>query len=273
MKISEWLKVDLPPIEFYETGLQNFDEICGGIAKNEITLITGGTGTGKSNVLFHLATALSKENKILYISLENNAQIEMTRYKKIFETNEYNLSMEECDFEYINAIFEDDDKSILNIIEENIALLPEYDIIFIDAMETTIDGSEDGNALYRNGNILMKKLKKALNQYIAEQKSIVISWQMNRDANVKKLEDFTLYSIASSMGIARYAAYIFGVIDINNVKYLKVLKARNGFNSLIRYINIQDDNGNINLNNTVTVTKEEAKNIINFLKGFTNEEK
>ena len=270
LTLKDYLELDFPPVEFIKTGAKNFDNIVGGILKGGITVIAGGSGQGKSMVGLHLASSLSKENKVLYASMENDVRIDLKRFNDIISKNIYEININNIN--YVNAGCEFDENNMLlsnkDIFNNLIQEIPNYEIIVIDGLDLLVDLSEDGADLYKNGNLLMKLLHKSLKENGLEKTAIIITWQMNRNANVKKIEELNQYAIGTSMGIIRYASHVYGVCRFENNWYLKLMKSRTEFNIDSSCIDILDTYNNINLNNALQ--QKEANEFLEGLKNLTN---
>ena len=269
LTLKDYLELDFPPVEFIKTGAKNFDNIVGGILKGGITVIAGGSGQGKSMVGLHLASLLSKENKVLYASMENDVRIDLKRFNDVLSKKIYDININNIN--YVNAGCEIDENNMLlsnkDIFNNLINEIPNYDIVVIDGLDLLVDLSEDGAELYKNGNLLMKLLHKSLKENGLET-AIIITWQMNRNANVKKIEELNQYAIGTSMGIIRYASHVYGVCRFENNWYLKLMKSRTEFNIDASYIDILDQYNNINLNNALQ--KKEVNEFIDDLKNLAN---
>lgn len=261
MNLNEWYELDIPEIEFIKTGAQNFDDIVGGIIKGGITVVAGGSGQGKSLIGLHLASLLSATNKIHYISIENALQIDLKRFSDLSSKRIYSMNMYNIDYENANMI----DDSYSALFKSIVATMNDYDVIVIDGLDLMIDVAEDGADMYKNGNILMKNLHNALkdNPFV----SIIITWQMNRNSNVKKIDELNQYAIGTSMGIVRYASHVYGVARIDKQWFLKLMKSRTEFNIDKQYINILDYDNNVNLNINA---KNECDNVVNDLQKQIN---
>lgn len=242
-KLSEMNDNNIKPIEFLETGCDRFDSIVGGILKGGITLFTAASGIGKSLTLTHLAGKLIEKNyHILYVSLENLERIDYDRFKNLpYKMNKDNL-------DYFNFAECLDSVNIMNEIVEA-AVNQTYDIIFIDGLDMFITG-EDGTSLYNQGNEFAKLLVQA-----STNTSIVLSWQLNRNANkYKSIADMNIGDISTSIGLVRWSSTVYGIyFDVkDNKRQLCLLKSRTGYNTRNSVIDLNENTGSdINLNNTM----------------------
>ncbi|MDR1784468.1 MAG: DNA repair protein RadA [Endomicrobium sp.] len=99
---SEVLKLnDISVKDFlrYQTAIKEFDNVMGGgIVPGSLILLGGAPGIGKSTLMLHISSALSDENKVLYVSGEESlsqvkSRAERLKIKKdnIFLVSETNL--------------------------------------------------------------------------------------------------------------------------------------------------------------------------------------
>lgn len=263
MTFTDLINEELPEPEYMETEIDNFDNIVGGIIKGGITVISAASGQGKSMILSHLAFSLSNKYRIKYISLENGEVMDKKRAVKLYNDNIYNSNTDNID--YISTEIGSD---LNQIFSESLVNLDEYDALFIDALDIMIDtAAGDGATMYQQGNGLMKCLFEIVKQF--PELAIVITWQMNRSADVNKIDDLNQFSIGTSMGIVRYASHVYGIARLNNVTYLKLLKCRDrkNINCFTNMVEISDELGNLNLNGLKqNISTEEVNNLINGLK-------
>ena len=266
--LGEYLSMDIPDIEFYETGSYSFDNIVGGIIQGGITVIAGGTGQGKSMVGLHLASLLSKENKVLYLSIENAIQIDIKRFKKTLEIYDYDVD----NISYINAILYDESYTeILKTCLEKIKS-QEYNILVIDGADLMFKDTDDGAKMFKEGEDFMKILHKTLSDTSS---SCILTWQLNRGGIMKKtIDDIDTSDIATSMGIVKYASQVYAVKrqlkdeKSPNKWFLRLIKTRTEANWDHATINILDDKNVINLK----YSDEYVKFANSFKDKFTNEE-
>lgn len=252
LTLREYLDMDIPDIEFYETGSYCFDNIVGGILKSGITVVAGGTGQGKSMVGLHLASLLSRENKVLYLSIENAIQIDMKRFRKTLDI--YNVNTE--NITYINAILYDESyKQILDTCLEKVKT-GEYEIFVIDGADLMFKEEGEGSKMYQEGQVFMKTLHKVLSDTLS---SCILTWQLNRGGITKQIEEIDTSDIATSMGIVKFASQVYVVKryirdeDKKETKKnkdnwkLRLIKTRTEANWEYSTIDILDNKNNINL--------------------------
>lgn len=208
-------------IDFWSTHTL-IDELTGcGLSKDSLTVIIGGTGDGKSLLLAHLASKMSTENKILYVSFENTSKVDASRFRDC-ETIYSNANHK--NITYFNVLDNEmsekvrwDNKYMQNLINDS-----NYDIICIDAIQTTVD-TVDQDEIHRVGNSMMKDLYKLV---LATHKPMIVTWQAARTAAGKKLENITLDDISGSVGTVRYCTNAFFIKREDGSRKLKLLKAR-----------------------------------------------
>ena len=250
LTLKEYLEMDIPDIEFYKTTSYCFDNIVGGIIKGGITVVAGGTGQGKSMVGLHLASLLSKNEKVLYLSIENAIQIDMKRFRKSMDL--YRATPE--NITYINAILYDESyKEILNSCLEMVKN-QEYQIFVIDGADLMFKDQEDGAKMFKEGEDFMKVLHKTLSDTSS---SCILTWQLNRGGITKKIEEIDTSDIATSMGIVKYASQVYAVKrqvkeskdkkeNIKDDWCLRLIKTRTEAKWDKSTINILDERNNIN---------------------------
>lgn len=215
-------------IEFWDTNTI-LDTLTGcGLSKDSLTVLIGGTGDGKSLLLTHLASKMSEDKKILYVSFENTSKVDNSRFKDCKLTYE---NANHKNIHYVNILDNEmDDK----VKWENKYLVPlvmedKYDLICIDAIQTTIDAVEQ-DEIHRTGNVLMKELYKLV---LNSRTPMIVTWQAARSTAGKKLKEVTLDDISGSIGTVRYATNAF-FIKRDGESYsrkLKLLKCRESKNA------------------------------------------
>lgn len=257
-------------VEHIATGCKNFDSLTGGILKGAVTVIAAPTGNGKSLVSAHLASALSKENIILYLTFDNNLATEKERFTQIFEHNLYNCNIN-------NIIFPKDNMKEINDFTKLIKYLKliqetqTIDIIILDGLDKlAIEKKEEetGATLHQDGNVMIKELIDTVQ--LNETSCIIMTWQLRSGCKLKDVYNVTSDDCAKSIGIARYAEEFF-IVKKDYGKDHKLLnwsirvdKARNVEDN--KLIHIQDQETIINLDKNIL---DDLKNLAN---KFTNGE-
>lgn len=215
-------------IEFWETDTI-LDVLTGnGLSKDSLTVLIGGTGDGKSLLLTHLASKMSENKRILYVSFENTSKVDNSRFKDC--KNVY-PNANHKNIHYVNILDNEMDEKIKWQNKYLIPLVMEekYDLICIDAIQTTIDAVEQ-DEIHRVGNVLMKELYKLV---LNSKTPMIVTWQAARSTAGKKLKDVTLDDISGSIGTVRYCTNAF-FIKRDGDEYsrkLKLLKCRESKNA------------------------------------------
>ena len=103
------------------TGISEFDRLTsGGLVDGQITLLAGAPGIGKSTLMLQLASALSKNKKVLYISGEESLEQIASRAKRL-----------KADGENIFLLSETNIQRILDAIKK---VVPQ--VLIIDSIQT-----------------------------------------------------------------------------------------------------------------------------------------
>lgn len=215
-------------IEFWETNTV-LDVLTGcGLSRDSLTVLIGGTGDGKSLLLTHLASKMSENKKILYVSFENTSKVDNSRFKDCKNVYEH---ANHKNIHYINIL---DNEMEDRVQWSNKYLTPlvmeeKYDLVCIDAIQTTIDAVEQ-DEIHKTGNVLMKELYKLV---LNSRTPMIVTWQAARSTAGKKLKEVTLDDISGSIGTVRYATNAF-FIKRDGESYnrnLKILKCRESKNA------------------------------------------
>lgn len=217
-----------PEIEFWNTNTI-IDTLTGcGLSKDSLTILLGGTGDGKSLLLAHLASKMSSEKRILYISFENTSKVDASRFRDCKETYE---GCNHKNIRYVNVLDNEmsDRVKWQNKYVELFAKEEKYDLICIDAIQTTID-KVDQDEIHRIGNELMQELYKLV---LNSKTPMLLTWQASRTSALKKLKEITLDDISGSIGTVRYATNVFFIKRDNEThsRKLKLLKTRESKNA------------------------------------------
>lgn len=210
---------DLPRADFLLTRTA-IDTCVGGFTKRSINVILGPSGMGKSLVALHMAALMSRDYKVLYLSLENDITDDLERYNEM--PIEYQKNDENLDF-YSQQLSDLEPKLLMqyltNCVSSNL-----YDIIFIDAVELMISAKSEGGAMYKSGMDFMERLKKSLDK---SNTTVVLTWQTNRNGLNQTIEQLSLDDTAMSTGLVKFPRSIWCVgEDKNGIKKLRKLKYR-----------------------------------------------
>lgn len=212
---------DFPPKDYIITGTK-IDKISNGFAKKEIHLICGKSGQGKSLSMTHLAINCAIEgSKVFYIALENDQIDDLERIKDTGQTyNDYINENLLNNFKYVNLSEDTDIKERIKTIIEK---LGENDIVFVDGTEFLITG-KTSTEISENGRKLMLSLRNAAR---TSNSTIVMSWQTNRLAGMKKFEEIQVEDLSGSMSVPQQAYSVW---------YIGWWKEKSTLNWKMRYI-------------------------------------
>lgn len=265
--MNEWFNTDLPELEFIKTDT-HFDKILkgNGLPRRGITTISGYSGNGKSFALMHIAGALTKRYKVLYLSVENAIQVDMQRIKELPERYGANLD----NFSYENVAQDNlGYQEILGELGKHLkAGNVDYDAIFIDGADI-LCGGDTGSEMYSQGNTVMQYLK-AVSEGL--NCAVVISWQLTRDSEKKTIFDIGTSDIAQSIGVVRYSSLVVAVKKKDREWWLKGTKAR--FDYDYSPVSVNDSQGRFSLFGTIVddsvprsdkVTVEECRQFLESL--------
>jgi len=107
--------------EVFDTGLSELNRcLGGGIYKNNLILLAGEPGVGKSTLSLQVASFLSSKIKILYVTAEENYGNIKLRFDRISKSG--NLG---------NNLFVLDN----NVVDDILEVATEFDIIFLDSIQ------------------------------------------------------------------------------------------------------------------------------------------
>ncbi len=102
------------------TGWEEFDRVLGGgLVKGEVVLVGGVPGVGKSTLLLQVASSLSGDRKVLYVSAEESVQQVNFRARRLG-----------ADGENLYILNEDDITAIYRYITEG-----KFDIVIVDSIQ------------------------------------------------------------------------------------------------------------------------------------------
>lgn len=212
-------------IKFFPTDTI-LDELTGnGLSEDSLTILVGGTGDGKSLLLTHLASKMSENNKILYVSFENTMKVDnsrFTRCKEIYKSKHENIH-------YINILENEmaDKLAWRNEYLKNLILEDNYDLVFIDAIQTSID-AVNIDEIHQVGNVLMKELYKLV---LFTHIPMILTWQASRNSAVKKMDAISYDDISGSIGTMRYCTNAFFIKRDGGSRKLKLIKCRESENA------------------------------------------
>lgn len=189
---SDFLKEEFEEDEVLLTNTE-FDKLAGGIPKNALTIIAGATGNGKSLSSLMVAYALACNSTVLYISCENRRRTDHARLKALTKL-----------FGVQNAFFYVNIKTVkdkMNAIQGAL-LSTGFDIIVLDGVQFIMKSGETGGQMLAIGETLVKGILEAINTN-DNKPTVLLSWQLRREATKKKLDELTTDDIAMSIGIGQ----------------------------------------------------------------------
>lgn len=192
IQTSEFLKETYPDDDELLTHTE-FDKLSGGIPKNALTIIAGATGNGKSLSSLIVAYALACNYTVLYISCENRRKTDNSRLKALTK-----LFGVQDTFFYVNI---KPVKDKMNAIQGAL-LSTGFDIIVLDGVQFIMKSGETGGQMLAIGETLVKGILEAINTN-DNRPTVLLSWQLRREATKKKLEELTTDDIALSIGIGQ----------------------------------------------------------------------
>lgn len=192
IQTSEFLKETYPDDEELLTHTE-FDKLSGGIPKNALTIIAGATGNGKSLSSLMVAYSLACNYTILYISCENKRKTDNSRLKDL--TKLFGI---QDTFFYVNIRSV---KDKMNAIEGAL-LSTGFDIIVLDGVQFIMKSGETGGQMQAIGETLVKGILEAINTN-DNKPTVLLSWQLRREATKKKLDELTTDDIALSISIGQ----------------------------------------------------------------------
>lgn len=228
MMCEEFKKKKLEKVSFFTTDTE-FDTLCDGIPRGHVTLISAGTGVGKSMFSITLASSLAQKYKVLYFSLENTASEDQERFIGVqYPKIPYlaYLNIEDLDLFYSDYVYQ----SLRAYIRDTA-----FDIVFIDGLQLFLPDASDGMGSYNVGNKVLSELAYICKKY---KKTVVLSWQLNRQSEDKTVYELTNGDVSGSMGAARYAGLVLMLgrkkedknDDDSTRVHLKLVKKRNNPN-------------------------------------------
>lgn len=204
MSIEEMVSYDISQFK-KELSNTRLDKLCGGFSRNGVHVFAGGSGSGKSYLLMHLAYRFSiTHDKVCYFSFENDLEEDIERMHEI--KGQY---FEKGSFDYYN--YQDLlSKGKVYKNDELMELLKHYDYVFLDAFQIVYDtASQEGAGMHTIGNAIMTELTRlAIENHLI----IFMTWQLQGKATKQSKEDMSIEDMSYSMGVSRYAKTVW-IID------------------------------------------------------------
>lgn len=217
---KDFLKEIYPEEESLLTNTE-FDKLSGGIPKNALTIIAGATGNGKSLSSLMVSYALACNYTVLYISCENRRKTDNSRLKdltKLFGVRDT--------FFYVNIKpVKDKMKAIQGAL-----ISTGFDIIVLDGVQFIMKSGETGGQMQAIGETLVKGILEAINTN-DNKPTVLLSWQLRREATKKKLDELTTDDIALSIGIGQACeqAYVVSKNKADGSIWMGSIKNRDVF--------------------------------------------
>lgn len=239
---NDLMTMDIPPKEYFKSGTK-MDEISKGFAKGEIHCICGSTNMGKSLTIVNLLLNFALNGyKTCLVSLENDDKDDIERLKEFIFKFVDTFSEEEYtnlfnNFMYFNASTEQPQEKLNFILDK----LNDYEIVLVDGTEFLVTGSTpvEVNA---NGRKLMEILRTKCREKNA---CMILSWQTNRLADSKKLEELTAGDLSGSMSVPQqcYTIWILKQWRDKKIFYWKIrmLKGRGKYDFDNTIMNVYDN--------------------------------
>ena len=215
----------------YKTGVPYIDIITlGGMHSDTINLFSGGTGSGKSLYLLHLALNVAKQgHEVYYLSLENSKK---TDYKRLKEACKLYSIPETIKFHFLNTKKDYEIRAFKNDLKDFKAAKKGHIFVFIDAPEYLFDYNDTSSGLYGQGVSILNEFNE-----LADGGNMVIcmTWQAVRGATQKE-KGITLDDLANSMAASRISAFVWAIEQVTgpdgkrtNQKTIKLIKGRDEY--------------------------------------------
>lgn len=194
-------ELDIPPIEMLTTDT-NFDDLAGGIPQSHFSVLAAGTGVGKSMSSMLIASAYAQKYKVCYIALENDLaedkdriSSEQFQFKDLKNLDYISL---DCLSDYLhNSVY----YAIRWLIREK-----NYDLYVIDGLMLYLPDARDGMESYNIGNTVLGEIQRLCKKC---HKTVLLTWQLTREAIGKKFEELSEGDVATSIGVSRYAGHVY----------------------------------------------------------------
>lgn len=197
---------DVDPNEFVkEQSNSRLDDLSGGFAQKSINVFAACSGSGKSNLLLHLAYRFSiTHDSVCYISFENALPVDAERMQQMSK-----MYQQKGNFDYFN--YTDLELKGYDVSKKWLKeLFKQYKYVFLDSYQIIYDTEDaDGARMHTNGNALMDELRKIAYD---NNSMFFLTWQMARGAKAKSKEEQSEDDLSYSLGVSRYAITIW-IID------------------------------------------------------------
>jgi DNA repair protein RadA/Sms len=168
--VKRFSEIDTSSFQRISSGFIELDRVLGdGFVEDEVVLITGEPGVGKSTLLMQIARNLAKDLNILYVSGEESASQVAMRAKRLFGESYKNINMDFLGSGSLNAI-------------ENAIKKYESKIVIVDSIQTIYDDDLDSlpGGLAQVKAVSSKLVYKAKSQGFI----LIIVGHINKDGKV-----------------------------------------------------------------------------------------
>lgn len=241
------LQIPKPEIKHVNCGTK-MDRVSNGFACGEIHIISGSPKNGKSLALLHSAISCAmKGYKVCYLSLENSQLQDQERLEDALNTYQFEdedlVNLENLKMKFLQGLdnlFETDIKPAIN---------DNFDIVYIDGSEYLSPSGKNGADINQKGKVIIRELRK----YLMESQNkppLILSWQNNKLAIDKKINEMTVADLSGSYAIAQVAVSIWVIVKEFKGKknwQMRLLNSRDKYNEDNDTFNVKDNNGNFNL--------------------------
>ncbi len=228
-------KIDCETYARYDTGFLELNVLFGGgIVKGSISLIGGNPGIGKSTLLLQICSFLSKDEKVLYVSGEENALQIKLRAKRLKVNSENLLLLTEFDIDAIT----------------NVILKERPSVVVIDSIQTMcyseISSMPGSVAQIRECTYIFQKIAKK------ENITIILVGHVNKEGNfagpkvLEHIVDCVLYFEGDSK---------------NSFRILRVVKNRFGSVNEIAVFDMKENGLVPIVNPSAILIEERPKNV------------
>ena len=170
LEVSKLGEVDISNQKRVSTGFAELDTVYGGgLVADQVTLLSGEPGIGKSTLLLQVAVNLSKQDKkVVYVSGEESKQQVAGRASRLFKNDEYRS------IEFIGSV------GVNTLIQQLSTNRPDF--VVIDSIQTMYDESLSSlpgslTQVKSSTSILVSHAK-------AQGYAVVLVGHINKDGNI-----------------------------------------------------------------------------------------
>jgi DNA repair protein RadA/Sms len=169
-KYKKLTEIEIAEENRYKTGFNEFDRVLGGgIVDDEVILLSGDPGIGKSTLLLQLASNLSEKFNVLYVSGEESAKQVGLRAKRLLPSEKSKTN--------VNFL----SNSNIDVINQNIKT-SKSNLVIIDSIQTLYDPSARGIP----GGLSQVKTCSAKMTFAAKQEGfiLIIIGHVNKEGDI-----------------------------------------------------------------------------------------